>query len=270
MPKLILSRKGLDSSSGGHPSPIMTDQLISFPIPQTKGGIPYNRIRMPDALSAKKLGTELGMQLPSSCHLDPDLQATSLKKRPDDWKPCFGQHGAALTHLMNHGVGEGDIFLFYGWFKQADKTEGKWQFVKEAPDVHVIYGYLEVGGIISCNTDSEIPSWLSYHPHVTSKTAYGALNKVFVAADRCSLQPERAGAGVLRFDLSRQLTSPLSKTRSLWELPDDFFDDSDHCLLSYHQKRKGKRHPSREKWRLVQNVARGQEFIVERTEKITN
>ena len=101
MPKLILSRKGLDSSSGGYPSPILEEKLLSIPIPQTHQGIPYNRIQTPVKRSVKSLGNELGMELPASCHLDPDLTYESLKLRPNGWKPCFGQHGAALTHLVN-------------------------------------------------------------------------------------------------------------------------------------------------------------------------
>ena len=269
MPKLILSRKGLDSSSGGYPSPILGEKLLSIPIPQTQKGIPYNRVQTPAKRSVKKLGKELGMMLTSSCHFDPDLTYGSLKARPDGWKPCFGQHGAALTHLMNHEVGVGDIFLFYGWFRQAEKVDRTWSFVKKSPEQHIIYGFLEVGEIIRQPHTHSIPQWLAYHPHVKLAEVYGNLNTIFIAKDTSSLVTGLPGAGTFDLHAARVLTSSRASTRSLWELPDCFFDSQDHCLLSYHQNRKGKRHPSRERWRLVQNVARGQEFVVEQTPSIT-
>jgi len=268
MPKLILSRKGLDSSSGGYPSPILEEKLLSIPIPQTHQGIPYNRIQTPVKRSVKSLGNELGMELPASCHLDPDLTYESLKLRPNGWKPCFGQHGAALTHLVNHKVGVGDIFLFYGRFRQAEKINRTWRFVKKSPEQHIIYGFLEVGEMIHQPHTASVPPWLTYHPHVKLAKVYGNLNTIFIAKDFSSLVEDLPGAGTFDLHTSRILTSPLASSRSLWELPACFFDPQDHCLLSYHQSRKGKRHPSRERWRLVQNVARGQEFVVEQTPSI--
>ncbi|CAI8922445.1 hypothetical protein EMIT0158MI4_310005 [Burkholderia ambifaria] len=40
------------------------------------------------------------------------------------WRPALGQTGAAQGHLSNNGVGAGDVFLFFGWFRQVEKSRG--------------------------------------------------------------------------------------------------------------------------------------------------
>jgi len=74
-------------------------------------------------------------------HLDPDLNAQSIP-RLAGWKPLFGQAGAAERHLQNQGVGEGDVFLFYGWFRRVEARSGVYHYVQGEPDLHVIYGWL--------------------------------------------------------------------------------------------------------------------------------
>jgi Nucleotide modification associated domain 3 len=53
--KLILSRKGFDSSHGGGPSPIRPDgRLLSFPIPRvpvSAGGMAFTPTRFPRSMS---------------------------------------------------------------------------------------------------------------------------------------------------------------------------------------------------------------------------
>ncbi|MEO1969855.1 MAG: hypothetical protein ABGW87_14220, partial [Sphingomonadaceae bacterium] len=44
----------------------------------------------------------------SLCHHDPMFTS--------DRRCIFGQVGAAQTHLANHGVGRGDVFVFFGRF----------------------------------------------------------------------------------------------------------------------------------------------------------
>lgn len=46
--KLVLSRKGFDSSFGGVASPIMPDgSLLSLPIPSKKDALRYGEVRVP-------------------------------------------------------------------------------------------------------------------------------------------------------------------------------------------------------------------------------
>ncbi len=58
-------------------------------------------------------------------HLDPDLRPEALASRPKDWRPAFGQSSAAATLLINQGVGVGDLFIFFGWFRRTIKVNGK-------------------------------------------------------------------------------------------------------------------------------------------------
>ena len=51
-------------------------------------------------------------------NLAPELNFGSIPKS-ENWKPIFGQAGAAERHLQNHGVKEGDVFVFFGWFRES-------------------------------------------------------------------------------------------------------------------------------------------------------
>ena len=46
MMKIILSRKGFDSASGGCPSFIIGDKLISLPIPDEHTNLEYNNVQI--------------------------------------------------------------------------------------------------------------------------------------------------------------------------------------------------------------------------------
>ena len=56
----------------------------------------------------------------------------------------FGQVGAAEKHLENRGVGAGDVFLFFGLFRNVEKSAGRWTYVRGALPVHVIFGWLQI------------------------------------------------------------------------------------------------------------------------------
>ena len=170
--KVILSRKGFDSQYGKMPSPILPDgTLLSLPIPskidlETKftdicheGQSYYDIIRTlnPHTAIKEKYG----------CHLDPDIRAAA-RLREAGWKPVFGQENTALKHLQNQGVGIGDLFLFFGWFKQTEYVNGQLVYKKGAPDLHVIYGYFQVGDMITSPVD--VPAWLHDHPHVKAES----------------------------------------------------------------------------------------------------
>ena len=88
--KVILSRKGFDSSNGGIPSPIMPDgTLLSMPILDTSGisfsDIAWNGISYVDIL--KQLKPD-GLYV--NCHVDPDIRENRVKS-VKGWKPAFGQ-----------------------------------------------------------------------------------------------------------------------------------------------------------------------------------
>jgi hypothetical protein len=92
--KLIFSRKGFDSSAGGVPSPLVDCRPISLPIPT----------RMPTSTRFGNLSNEVAQLVfdltrgriaaDRPCHLDPDLDASSLVRQPG-WRGAFGQVSAA-------------------------------------------------------------------------------------------------------------------------------------------------------------------------------
>ena len=135
--KIILSRKGFDSANGYVPSPIFpSGKIISLPIPDSRSPIKYDDIYW----NGQNLG-ELVYQLTDGqitgqhkAHLDPDLRKESLPDRPKVWRGLFGQVGAAQGHLERL-VEPGDLFLFFGWFKQIRKTlDGVYTYSPSAPD----------------------------------------------------------------------------------------------------------------------------------------
>jgi hypothetical protein len=123
--KIILSRKGFDAGLGGVASPIFpSGALYSLPIPESftsRRSKRYKEIQVGN----QSLGTIVndltgGRVKPDTfAHLDPDLNALSVL-RQTNWRPVFGQAGAAEKHLQNQGVKEGDVFVFYGWFRQVE------------------------------------------------------------------------------------------------------------------------------------------------------
>src|ERR1035437_653691 len=116
--KIIISRKGFDSSAGKKPSPIFPDgRMLSLPIPDKSSIIAYKDIAGNDWASVGELAEQLAYIPPTHrAHLDPDLSVGSIP-RADGWKPLFGQEHAAEKHLENQGVGAGDVFLFFGLFQ---------------------------------------------------------------------------------------------------------------------------------------------------------
>ncbi|MEW4449067.1 hypothetical protein [Qipengyuania sp. JC766] len=143
--RIVFSRKGFDSSSGGAPSPIVGGVPRSLPIPS--GG--HSRTRYGDLglgyHAAKASRGRLGAD--DFCHHDPMFLA--------DGSCLFGQCGAAQTHLANRGVGTGDVFLFFGLF--ADEETGE--------PHHRIFGYLEIAEIVDLSQGAPEPMSALGHPH---------------------------------------------------------------------------------------------------------
>lgn len=271
MPKLILSRKGFDSGSGGKANVLLADQLISFPIPQQGTGIRYDRLRVSPDLSYRHLMNDLGIAPFEEAHLDPDLISSVLPGRPDHWLPAFGQQGAALSHLYGEQVGVGDMFLFFGWFRQIEKDpSGQYRYCKNCPDLHIIYGYLEVGEVIDLST-MEAPAWAKYHPHWVLRKQMNPRNALFIAAERSSMWPGKAGAGVFPFSPELILTSQYddNKKRSQWALSACFFHEDRSCLLSYHRHKMGQE-ISTSNHLLLSSAYRGQEFVCEQDAAMQN
>jgi hypothetical protein len=172
----------------------------------------------------------------------------------------FGQCDSSLSHLENQGVTEGDLFLFFGWFRQTKWEAERLVFVRNAPDLHVLFGWLQVEEVIrEPTTNPDVPEWCAEHPHVAAKI--GNPNAIFLAKDQLSvpgIESEEPGAGV--FDRVRDalvLTEPGQNNRSTWRLPKWFYEAPQ--LLTYHARRE-RWTPSGDGVR-VETVGRGQEFV---------
>ncbi len=255
--KIILSRKGFDSANGGQPNPILPDgTLLSLPIPSDDAANSYSSLMLGDSSYFNIIGqlnSRPKVSPDSLCHLDPDLRE-HVRPRPEGWKPTFGQMGASLTELRNNGVGEGDLFLFFGWFRATEYCNGRLRYVKGATDKHIIYGYLQVGEVI--NHKSDVPEWLVEHPHVAYDKAWEqGRNALFIASDKLSFAPQMNGAGVFNLSKERVLTKE-GYSRRYWDLPDCFRE----VQISHH--------PSPWENGVFKSVCIGQEFVMDATPRI--
>ena len=146
--KLVFSRKGFDSASGGAPSPIIKGRPVSIPIPAThRSRTTYGHLGLGAVVReiTKNRITENSL-----CHCDPLFQED---------KCAFGQTSAAQGHLTNNNVGVGDVFLFFGLFSDLDGTDRH----------HRIFGYLRVEEVLTLGANPKVedqPNGFEIrHPH---------------------------------------------------------------------------------------------------------
>lgn len=135
--RIIFSRKGFDSGSGGVPSPIIDGCPVSLPIPKTpQEPFRYTDIQHPCAGNLGDISSDLTKERftgASHAHYDPQLPW-------DTGVASLGQDGAAQSHLVNQGVSSGDLIVFFGLFKDYDAPKHN---ANSRPH-HRIFGYLEI------------------------------------------------------------------------------------------------------------------------------
>jgi hypothetical protein len=154
------------------PSPILPDgRLAPLPIPSTHDNTTLDDLDFADATLNHALHdlSSGRLSLQTRVHFDPDLgnrRAADLQ----GWRPALGQTGSAQSHRARHGIGIGDIFLFFGWFHLTECVTGHWRFVREALDLHVIFGWLEVGEVLPIVTHSKA----AYHAYPSPRNAMDA------------------------------------------------------------------------------------------------
>ena len=249
--KIVFSRKGFDSTAGGFPSLIFPDgSLFSIPIPGSKDKYVYKDLDFQysgdsiqvilNDLTRSRINSSKWQQCDyadnkQTCHYDP------LPMNVNEFNGiAFGQVQAAEGHLRNQSVGEGDIFLFYGWFKNVEKMEGVWKYIDTAPDVHLIWSYMEVGASVYLDTNEQQKQalnkypFLKKHPHIGSQG--NMKNRVYLSSQH----------KYFSFENDLCLTDVDNyKGRSTWKLPNYFHQpaafsflnnfvlDGDHTIVTY-------------------------------------
>src|SRR5574337_1583559 len=225
--KICLSRKGFDSQYGGMPSPILPDgRLVPLPIPSNHDALTMKDINVADiGLDELLIDLSRGRWTSRSIvHLDPDLDRDPTS-RSTGWRPALGQTGAAQAHLSRQGFGVGDVFLFFGWFRQVERSAGRWRYARNAPDLHLLFGWLEVEEVLPVVADRarclDRHPWIYNHPHVTKPEHYDSpLNHLYVSSLKSRyLQNAAFGAGrFLQYRECLRLTK-LGESRTVWHLP---------------------------------------------------
>ena len=246
--KIILSRKGFDSTtkevdgvkikvSGGKPSVFVPGgEMVSFPIPDIPEKhesidpdlIGYDDIYAEGMSLRERMKALYGGDFASKwehCHYDPDLQ-----------RGIFGQSGGPQTILQRGRVSVGDLFLFFGWFREAKRDGGVLHFHSPQRDVHALFGFLQIGEILPAQAAVQKYPHLRDHPHMTptrlerdKNPNARRPNMVYLAANRLSLQgmDDRPGFGVFKHAPKLVLTPPGEKSPSFWDMP-AFFENAYH------------------------------------------
>ena len=232
--RIVLSRKGSDAAWGGRPSLRVGSELISLPIPESASraaaaeatGVGVRYRELPPHACAGALHTHLrDMSGDRYVHLDPDLRPElrplAGRTRAARGERLFGQEGAAERHLRNQEIGPGDLFLFFGWFREAERSDGTWKRV--GPDEHCLWGWLQIDethGVTDVEAGKRL-RWAAHHPHVAHWDRYDRNNRLYRARQRLSFAPELPGAGVFRWHPGLTLTQRCGAkvTRRQWCLP---------------------------------------------------
>lgn len=273
--RIILSRKGFDSANGGYPSPIMPDgRMVSLPIPEENSGVQYSQLSLTHEKSYCSLMQDLinhnivlakntmALDKNTCCHLDPDIYKNIYKdptKRAEGWRGVFGQVGGEQTHLENQGVKEGDLFLFFGWFRNTLAKENGYVYDKtDKGGRHVLFGYLQIGEIVhKPEIQTGLYAWLDNHPHLNKDIYINShKNTLYLAAEHLSFAPGLPGYGIFRFSDELVLTKE-GETKSKWALP-DFFRET---YISGQEK-----NPWKDGY--FQSAGIGQEFVMKATPQI--
>lgn len=259
--RIAFSRKGFDTANGGFPSPLVEGRPVSLPIPTRGpsatrfGDLGAARMALVSDLARGRFGPD------RHCHLDPDIEEAALPARPPGWRGALGRAGAAQTHLAHQGVGEGDLFLFWGLFRPARRgADGAWRFEGEAE--HRLFGWLRVGAVLRPGADGDgalaTHPWLRDHPH--ARAGWPANNTIYLAAERLGLPGTPDGLpGWGLFPQGRRLTAP-GRRASVWLVPAWLDPLRGGTGLSFHA--------APERWReagVLAGVARGQEFVADAT-----
>jgi hypothetical protein len=237
--KIIFSRKGFDMGSGGTPSPIINGVPVSLPIPGNPQEIHrYGDISHPIVGPIAPLVEEVTkkrIDASRRAHHDPVLPLHL-------GQAVLGQMGEAQSHLENQGVGPGDVFLFFGIFRDYDAPKAS----PEGTPHHRIFGFMQVEKVANVGKSPMPGLWRKLgleapHPH-TERRDMRPNNTLWIGQ----------GAIAHRASDTLRMTAP-DATPSNWAVPAWLREKG----LTYHAQadRWGDGH--------LQLAARGQEFVTD-------
>ena len=209
--RVILSRKGFDGAAGKQASPIFSDNtLFSLPIPQKRpspnkyGDLFINQKSGEEAFIEAGIGKNLNLD--SFCHYDPMILPEI---------GLFGQVGNAQGILEKRGVGVGDLFIFFGWFKK---------YFQKKSDCHHIFGWLQIDEIIK-GSDAIINYLKTInveHPHGYGDLSSYRNNTLYVGTKKLvdnSIEMEIPGFGLFPKSSSELILTNKGSSKSIWEIP---------------------------------------------------
>ena len=224
--RLILSRKGFDGgeTAGGTASPVFPDgSMLSLPIPAYQsptlyGDLRFNGLNVGDVvhdLTDGRYGRD------SYAHLGPDINWGLIRKRGVGWRGLTGQaNPSASGHLLNEGVGIGDLFLFFGLFRHVEQVDGAWDYARGSTPFHALWGWLQIGGVHFRDdlNDRDFP-WARDFPTLHQEP--NPLNLLFVASLDLDLGNgvDEKGFGIFGALDDRLLLTREGGTASQWRLP---------------------------------------------------
>ncbi|MFG6115383.1 hypothetical protein ACGTN9_09340 [Halobacillus sp. MO56] len=289
MDKLILSRKGFDSSSGYGYSPYdpKTGNYIVLPIPEDKEqskGYKYDELLLEDnyleGMEAKNLRELIEDPLmgysrktlkiinDAIAHYDPVLGKSPWLTNGPAFG-AFGQSESAAGHLRNHHVKEGSIFLFFSRFKPMKNRvhpldpRGAW-----TEGAYYIYGWLKVGKVINKSNKDELPASVrEEHPHGSDEDFLRRENNtLYLAADKLFDDMAIPGCGYFpKLTNELLLSSELHKNKpSIWKVPSFFNEDEYRPTYLNVDKKLEERWllcPDNTEFCFVQSTGRGQEYV---------
>ena len=267
--RLILSRKGFDTTSqqrgpkrgysgvkrpyGGVPSPIFPDgSMYSLPVPGYDEDVPitYGNLYHEVEKSTVSIGTVVEDLTRNQrtrwtredwTYVSPDIREP-FQSNIQGQVGIVGAAGGQQGHLRKQGVGEGALFLFFGLFRRVEQVAGRWQFVRNAPQQHVLFGWLQVGSMHRFPWDG--PGEVCW----------------YAATDRLTLDDDSSGAGVFPLFDEQLLLSKPGGLASQWRLPRWFYPEPPRAPLTYHPQHLWSRDDD---YAYVQRRGPGQEFVLD-------
>jgi len=227
--RIIFSRKGFDTGSGGGPSPILGNRPVSLPIPASRNSITrYSDLGFGELAERASRGR---VSADHFCHEDPMFFSGRC---------LFGQCGTAQSHLQRQGVRLGDVFLFFGLFADPNGVGRH----------HRIFAFMEIETIIGGDALSPENPLLSAaprtHPHVIGERP----------ANNCIYAGPAQVAATAHPHL--RLTCPTGPLK-LWSVPPWLQETG----LSYHGRPERWQANGR-----LETVSRGQEFVTDIGDRI--